>query len=142
MKKCANCDAAVVKMAVEGHVPGGECIGCGPSTSGGPSTATLTLSDVETVSLGSYSLGNYPAASTSAEYATSTGYEGRNDSSTSKSGPDITPTPFSSAPEASGNMPYDPPAASATYVTAGSARILAHGRCFGFVVVAIIVLAW
>lgn len=94
----------------------------------------MTLSDVETISLGSYSLGSYPAAITSTEYATSTGYE-------SSGEPVITPTPFASAPdpEPTAKTPYGPPAASATYVTAGSARTIVRGGAFG--IVAIIIMA-
>ncbi|KAJ4405677.1 hypothetical protein N0V82_010275 [Gnomoniopsis sp. IMI 355080] len=132
VQQCATCERAVVRMAVEGHTPGTECLGCVSSTSDYLSTAMLTLSDVETISLGSYSLGSYPAASTSTGIAASTGYEASNGPE-SVPGPIITPTPFASAPEPSSNTLYSPPPTNSTYVTAGSARSEAGAAVFGFV---------
>lgn len=139
VQQCATCERAVVRMAVEGHTPGTECLGCAPSTSDYPSTAMLTLSDVETISIGSYSLGSYPAASNPTGIATSTGYEVSNGPG-SMPGPIITPTPFASAPEPSSNQLYSPPPVNATYVTAGSARRNARGAVLGFVALIMMVM--
>lgn len=140
MRKCATCKRAVIKTSVEGHIPGVPCYGCATSfaDSDPSSTATMPLSDVETISLGSYSLGSHPAAITSTEYATSTRYE------SSGGEPVITPTPFASVPESepTGNTPYGSPSASATYVTAGSARTIVRGSGAGFVVMVMAALAW
>lgn len=106
----------------------------------------MTLSDVETISLGSYSLGSLPAAVTSTEYATSIigGHSG------SGSGmPVITPTPFASVSSDSeptgSNTPYGPPSAIPTYVTAGAPRGVSRGgaAAVGLVAAAVVaVLAW
>lgn len=130
-----------MKMAVEGHSPGGECHGCVPSSSEDTSTGTLTLSDIETISLGSYTIISYPATSTPTEYATSAGNDGSSDQSALDSGPVITPTPFASAPVPSDNTPYGPPSASATYVTAGSARVVAHCGVSGVIMLVMALLA-
>ncbi|KAJ4387967.1 hypothetical protein N0V93_008570 [Gnomoniopsis smithogilvyi] len=131
MQMCATCERTVVKMAVEGHTPGTECSDCAPSTPDGPSSATLTLSDVQTISLGSYSLGSSAIASTPTKIATS---KGKDPGSGTETEPVITPTPFATAPEPSSTTLYDPPTASTTYVTAGSVRIVARGAVLGFVV--------
>ncbi|CAN8104952.1 unnamed protein product [Discula destructiva] len=139
--KCATCQRAVIKTSVEGHSPGAPCYGCATSSADldSSSTEVMTLSDVETISLGSYSLGSYSMATTSTEYTTSTGY--------ANSGEPVitpTPTPFASAPETypTGNTPYGPPSASATYVTAGSARITARGAALGIVVMVVAALVF
>lgn len=128
-------------MAVEGHSPGDQCHGCVPSTSEDTSTVTLTLSDIETISLGSYTLSSYPAASTPTEYATSAENDGSSDQSASDSGLVIIPTPFASAPVPSDNTPYGPPSASAIYVTAGSARLVARCGVSGVIMLVMALLA-
>lgn len=114
---CELCERAYLKTAVPGFTPGQECYGCAPSSSGtgiATSTETMTLSDVETISLGSD-----PTASTTFPY----GDPGASETLT-------TPTP---ATGPTGNLPYGPPSALPAYVTAGSARTVARAGLVGIV---------
>lgn len=135
VQKCATCERAVVKSAVEGHNPGGDCFNCSPSIFEDQSAVTLVLSEVKTISFGSYT-----AATTSSEDVTSTADESSNDPTASTPGPIITPTPFASALEPPSTTPHDPPSASATYVTAGSARAVVRSGSIGLVVLVIAML--
>lgn len=118
---CERCERAYLKTAVPGFTAGQECYGCAPSSPGtgiATSTETMTVSDVDTISLESY-----PTASTRFP-----------DGNPGASATLTTPAP---ATGPTGNLPYGPPSVLPAYVTAGSARTVARAGLVGIVSAAV-----
>lgn len=134
VQACEFCERAVLKTAVPGFTAGQECHGCQPSastsgvdpvvTGAETLTETMTLSDVETVSLGSY-----PVASGT----------GADDGDPEALGTPTSPAAYSGP---TGNTPYGPASALPTYITAGSSRSFAPAGVIGSVLVVLGALVW
>lgn len=129
-KMCKGCKPVVARMAVPGLGAGQTCHGCAVSSAGSgteTSVEMMTLSEVQTISLGSN-----PAASTTGA--------GNNNPIAASEKP-ITPTPFSGAQ--GNNTPPGTASALPTYATAGSARGFARAGVAGSaLMVGVVVLVW